>query len=329
MNFQSAPLVDLWSKGEFSKVADFKDIYYCFRLILGRNPNAEEISGHFGMQGTHLDEVVKSYVQSLEFQKRKLLKATLSDIKIIETKNFKIYVDLNDKAVGSNIISGTYEPHVTKIFSTYLKPGMRALDIGANIGYFSLLSASLVGKDGNVFAIEPNMNNCRLLQASINLNSFKNISIMQIAAHSSTDLLSLNSSYSNGTTSDLSTDIDLLIASNTVAAIQLDNLKELDKGVDFIKIDVEGAEYNALQGANKLISKFRPIIVSEYSPMLMPGISGVDGLTYLNFICSIGYDINVLNHDGSVQSFGSDTAGVQKAYDEAGVDHIDLLATPK
>lgn len=327
MHVQS--LNNLFVQGVFPKFADLNDIYYCFRLILGRNPNSEECEGHSGMIGVDLSEVVKSYLQSLEFQNRNLLKSKLGEVAITDKFGFKVCIDLNDQAVGIHVANGNYEPHVMRIFMRYLKPGMRVLDIGANIGFFSLLSASLVGEAGAVFAIEPNMNNCRFIQASKDLNCFENILIMQMAAHSSTGILSMNSSYSNGTTSSVSNDLDILMRSNTVAAIQLDNIKELDKGVDFIKIDVEGAEYHALLGAIELIRKFRPVIVSEFSPSAMPGISGVDGLTYLNLLCSFDYDLSVLYFNGTIQNYAQDTESVLKAFDSAGVDHIDLLATPK
>ena len=319
----------LCNRGAFSNSADINDIYYCFRLILGRNPNPEECKGHSGMVGVDLTEVVKSYVQSMEFQNRNLLKPSLSEVAIIEKSSFNVCCDPKDHGVGRVVAIGEYEPHITKIFRTYLKPNMRVLDIGANIGFFSLLSASLVGKNGAVFAVEPNMKNCRFIQASKDLNNFTNISIMQFAAHSSSGVLSNNSSFSNGTTSRPSLNLDILMTSNLVAAIQLDNIKDFDNGIDLIKVDVEGAEYNALLGAKELISKHRPIIITEFSPGAMPNISGVNGLTYLKFICSFGYELNVLNTDCTIHKYGQDAEGVLKAYNSVNVDHIDILAVPK
>lgn len=321
-------LEDLYTHNAFPEVASLDDIYHCFRLILGRNPNPEECKGHSGMVGAPLADVVKSYVQSLEFHNRNLFTSSAGNVVKQKIEDFWIFVDLNDQAVGAPIANGSYEPHVTGLFKKYLKPGMKVLDIGANVGYFSLLASTLVGANGGVFAIEPNMDNCKLLQASKNINGLGQLSIFQFAAGQATGMLTLNTSYSNGTTSNLSENADLLLSSRTVASIKIDNLREFDNGIDFIKIDVEGAEYSALFGAKELISKYRPIIVSEFSPTAMPSISGVDGATYLNFLYSLGYEICVVNFDGTIQNNKSDVKATLDAFDKAGVDHIDILALP-
>src|SRR5690606_15185214 len=65
-----------------------------------------------------------------------------------------------------------YEPHVTAEVRRLLQPGMTFVDVGANIGYFALLAASLVGAQGKVIAFEPNLENCELLRRSIAANGF-------------------------------------------------------------------------------------------------------------------------------------------------------------
>ncbi|TXI96004.1 MAG: FkbM family methyltransferase [Burkholderiaceae bacterium] len=325
---KKSELHQFYAEGAFSEVANIDDIYHCFRLILGRNPNPEECKGHAGMVGAPLTHVVKSYVQSLEFQRRELMRSSSSCPAMCSIEGFKILVDQGDQAVGIPILNGNYEPHVTALFKKFLRPGKRVLDIGANIGYFSLLASALVGESGAVFAVEPNMENCKLLQASKGLNQFHQLTIFQLAAGKTTGMLALNTSYSNGTTSSLSQNTDALMSSRTVASIKLDHLKDFDEGIDFIKIDVEGAEYSALVGASQLIEKFKPIIVSEFSPTAMPMISGVDGKAYLDFLISFGYELCVVKFDGTVENHHRDTKAVLRAFYEAGVDHIDLLALP-
>lgn len=203
---------------------------------------------------------------------------------------------------------------------------MHVLDIGANIGYFTMLSASLVGAAGSVMAIEPNAANAKLLEASRRINAFDNVVVVQAAAGREIGLLVLNTSHSNGTTASPSGDLKSLMDSITVPCFKIDDFIN-GKNIDFVKIDVEGAEYNALLGASDMIARCHPTIASEFSPDLMPGISGVDGPQYLQFLLSFGYNISVIEIDGSLTSCGNDVAKVMAAYFDSGVDHIDILMT--
>ena len=313
------------------KNATAEDIFYCFRLILGRAPNQEEWKGHVAQAGANINSVVGSYVNSLEFSRRLttfLHAQPDSRITLKDLKDFSIYVQDTDSAVGQHIKnSGEYEPHVTTVFRDRLKAGMHVLDIGANIGYFSMLSASLVKATGSVMAIEPNPNNAKLLEASRRANAFDNVLIVQAAAGREAGLLVLNTSHSNGTTAVLSSDLRSLIDSTTVPCFKIDDIVSKDKQIDFVKIDVEGAEYNALFGTSDIISRCHPTIVSEFSPDLMPGISGVNGPQYLEFLLNFGYKISVIELDDRLTDCGNDVAKVMAAYTHSGVDHIDLLMT--
>jgi hypothetical protein len=95
-----------------------------------------------------------------------------------------------------------------------------------------------------------------------------------------------------------------------------------------IKIDTEGAEFNVLIGLSGTIDRDRPMIVSEFSPSTLPGISHCSGPEYLRFLIAKGYRIGVIEYDGSETGFGDDVDGVMAAYSRSGVDHIDLIAAP-
>jgi len=320
------------SEKEYSHLADEQDIYYCFRLLLGRPPDRVELQGHLSQTGLDLNSVVSQYLNSFEFSRRlaDLSKREVDDrVFLKEMETFSLYVQEGDSAVGKHIKHlGAYEPHVTSVFSRELKPGMNVIDIGANIGYFTMLAAKLVGPNGSVMAIEPNPINVKLMEASRRTNSLDNVTIVQAAAGRGLGLLMLNTSFSNGTTAGLSADLVSLLDATTVPCLVIDDLVPADRHVDFVKIDVEGAEYNALFGAQKTIRRCKPTIVSEFGPAGMPGISGVTGPEYLQFLLGFGYDISVIEKDGSLVDCGNDVEKVMNAFFDSGVDHIDIVFTP-
>jgi FkbM family methyltransferase len=309
--------------------ATTSDVLACFRLLLGRMPNAEEWRGHSMRAGEPLASVVSSYLSSLEFERRGLLSRQIAD-DIVPTKvqGFVVYSSLDDAAVGKHVRDDNYERDVTALFRASLRPGMSVVDIGANIGYFTLLAASLVGPQGRVLAIEPNQRNVRLLEASRRANDFRHVTVAQTAAGRETGLLVLNTSYSNGTTSDLPTDLAQFLAAEAVPAMRLDTLLDREMPVDFIKIDVEGAEFNALLGGETTIRRWRPLLVSEFSPSLMPGISHVSGEDYLRWLIGLGYDLSVLEQDASLTRTGDDIGAVMDIYRARMSDHIDIVAQP-
>src|SRR6516162_684990 len=313
---------------EHTKTATYEDIFYCFRLLLGRSPNPEEWPGHSSRVGEDLENVVSSYVTSREFAERGLLNKTYRDqVELVRLPRFSLFASNDDLAVVHHVLGGTYEPGIAAIFDRYVKPGMAVVDIGANIGYLTMLLASLVESSGLVVAVEPNPENIKLLEASRRVNGFDQVLVIQAAAGRRTGLLALNVSHSNGMTGELRDDVDALFASRPVPCFALDAILPKDRQFDFVKIDTEGAELNALIGLSETIDRDRPIIVSEFSPGMLQGISGCSGPEYLRFLIAKKYRIGVIEPDGSETSFGDDVDGVMGVYLHSGVDHIDIIGT--
>ncbi len=309
--------------------ATARDIFYCFRLLLGRHPNPEEWRGHAGRVGEDLNGVVASYVNSLEYTLREGPRPERAATTVLShVEGVRIYSALDDASVGRAVRAGLYEPEVCAQFRRLLRPGMNVLDLGANIGFFTLLAASLVGPSGSVVAVEPNPANARLIEASRRANAFDQVEVLQVAAGRAHGLLVLNTDFSNGTTAGLPDDVAVVLSAQTVPALRIDALLRRDRPVHLIKIDVEGAEYPALLGCEETIRRDRPAIVSEFSPYLMPGISGVDGPTYLRWLIGLGYRISVLRDDGGLDPAGKEVERVMQAYLARGSDHIDIVAEP-
>ncbi|HEY6204401.1 MAG TPA: FkbM family methyltransferase [Candidatus Limnocylindria bacterium] len=305
-----------------------EDIFFCFRLLLGRPPNQEEWGGHFAQAGGDLDALVRSYMTSFEFSKRAdtlLRHGTDGRVSLATSNRFSIYVQEADAQVSEHVKRDAYEPNVTAVFLERLRPGMHVLDIGANIGWYTMLSASLVGSSGSVTAIEPNPDSAKLLEASRRANAFDNVTVLQVAAGREPGLLVLHGSYGDAMTLATPDDAAALTSATTVPSFKVDDLIPRDMKIDLVKIDVQGAEYNALLGASELIKRCHPTIVSEFSPNMMPGISGVDGREYLRFLLGFGYKIAVIEGDGTLRDCGTDAERVMAAYLAGGVDHIDIL----
>jgi FkbM family methyltransferase len=315
---------------EYIETATHDDIFYCFRLLLGRNPNPEEWPGHSSRAGEDLENVVSSYVTSREFAARGLLTKTYRDqVELVQFPRFSVFASNEDLAVGHHVIGGRpYDQGITAIFERYVKPGMVVLDVGANIGCLTMLLASLVEPSGLVVAVEPNPENVKLLEANRRVNGFDQVLVIQAAAGRQTGLLALNVSYSNGMTGELPDDVGAILASRPVPCFALDAVLPPDRRFDLLKIDTEGAELNALIGLSKTIDRDRPMIVSEFSPGTLPGISHCSGPEYLGFLIARGYQIAVIEKDGFETNFGHDVSGVMGAYSRSGIDHIDIIATP-
>nr|WP_321983624.1 FkbM family methyltransferase [uncultured Lichenicoccus sp.] len=313
--------------GSFSPVATPADILACFRLLLGRLPNREEWRGHVSRAGERLDTVVGSYVNSLEFSCRSLGAAgKLGSAEQVRLPDFSIYFEADDAAVGQHVRANNYEADVTAVFRRFVRPGAHVLDLGANIGYFTMLSAALVGPSGSVMAIEPNPNNARLVEASRRANGFAHVRVVQVAAGREPGLLVLHRSHSNGTTSVAPDDAASLLAAETVACVRVDGIVPRRRRIGFIKADVEGAEYLALSGCLRIIRRHRPVIVTEFSPSMMPGISGISGLGYLRWLIGLGYRLSIVLPDGGLRAAEPDA--IMREHAERGVDHLDLVAEP-
>lgn len=313
-------------KREFSDVADFDDIYGCFRLILGRPPAPEEWSGHKALAGRPLVDVVNTYVSSKEFKARSLDYLDLSKIAQVAVRGFDMMVPTNDPQVGIHIYERQgYEEQITDFISAFLPQGGGFLDIGANIGYFSLLAASIVGSQGKVIAYEPGTTNVKFLTLNKALNSFEQLDVLPVAASDEKGLLLYDSSGSNGFIGELNEDVKHIFGSSLVYSIPVDDACNAMIRLDIIKIDVEGAEYLSLKGASKTIQKFQPIIISEFSPPALMAVSKVKPESYLKYILELAdYFIYCVSGSGLVPCY-KDIDKVIDMFSQSGADHIDIV----
>ena len=146
------------------------------------------------------------------------------------------------------------------------------VDVGANLGYYSLLAAQLVGPSGRSWHLEPNSENCRLLLSSLRLAGVTNVELLPVAA----DVSSGWAYYSThvGSNGGLVNEEDLLSRPGTVVpTFPLDEL--VTRQVDFLKMDVEAPKDGSSRGPARIIEHDRPIITTELKEEMLRRVSGM------------------------------------------------------
>ena len=210
----------------------------------------------------------------------------------------ELFADTADAAVTPGLQSGEYEPHLSAVFERYCTPGMTVVDVGANLGYYALLAAHLVGPTGTVVALEPNSENCRLLLSSLRLGGVTNVEVLPVAA----DVRAGWAYYSThvGSNGGLVDDADLLARPGVVVpTFPLDDLVEGPVGL--LKMDVEGAEGRVVKGASRIIERDRPLITTELKDEMLRRVSGMSIADYLGYFEGIGYTPTLLQKDGAAE----------------------------
>lgn len=196
----------------------------------------------------------------------------VKDIKLPNTQ-FQIVIDPSHNACVDETIAlqGQWERNITDRLTEFIKPNMTFFDIGANIGYFSLFVASLLKNTGKVHAFEPINKLAEQIKKSVAVNNFNNITIHQVGLGDTEMETSINIRDENMGGSSLFDYKDLNLV--TISSIEKISIKTIDSlftpqtKVDVIKIDVEGYELEALQGARKLLQAQHPVIFMEFSPI--------------------------------------------------------------
>lgn len=159
--------------------------------------------------------------------------------------------------------SGLHEVAVQRAMSGLVKPGMTFWDVGANIGFFTILASRLVTDAGRVDAFEPMPENRERLHAALEANGCRNVTVHDCAVSAAAGETILYSHESSAMWSLLPTG-----DGNEGIAVHCETLDAVAGSVpapDVIKIDVEGAELDALRGARGLLSKTRPTLLVEFS----------------------------------------------------------------
>jgi len=173
------------------------------------------------------------------------------------TKDFNLKISPNDHPIVDSLReTGLWEPRTTKFLKDNLKPGQVFYDIGASVGYYTIMASNLVGNSGMVYAFEPFEENLEMLNENIKNNKSDNVVVIPRAVSSKSGKLKLFSNGRPGQNSVNKVGNDYKIAE----AISLDEFEIKDKP-DFIKIDVEGHELEVLKGMTKILDTKKELVI--------------------------------------------------------------------
>jgi FkbM family methyltransferase len=265
-------------------------------------------------------------------KKNKLINLTVHGIESSLKTNYaqvwagKMFLHPNDAFRLS--IYGIHGTHDFKIIKNNVKDGDNVIDLGANIGYFTLILAKLVGPTGKVFAFEPDPRNLALLKKNVEYNNYKNVIIVPKAVSNVNDKCTLytgqktfgqNKIYKPKNTK---TQKFIPIDSETVRLDDFFKTNGLLDKISFIKMDIEGAEFLALSGMKEILKLNKNIKIfteAEISYLEDAGSSYdqfIDLLTENDFTFSLADNrsetltkVNksqlekILNDEGSVNIF--------------------------
>jgi FkbM family methyltransferase len=210
-----------------------------------------------------------------------------------------------DPGIGSElIVRGIHEKHCTRELKRRLRPGMHTIDIGANIGYYALMEARLVGPEGRVYAIEPVPENFQLLKRNVTLNGFEDrVRIFQLAIGDVSGIARMNLSTFSTRHSFVARpereqagilEVPMVSFEDFVAKEEVD-LERLG----LIRMDVEGFEVKIIPGMARTLRRCKELsLCIEFHQRKFGQIPGASWRGCLRVLQDVGVHIDRLHYGG-------------------------------
>ena len=239
--------------------------------------------------------------------------------------NIKLAVFLDSEISRCVYIEGVYEPNQFYFLSKFLKKGMVFIDVGANVGLYSLFASRLVGKTGQVVAIEPSLREFNRLKQNLKMNKIKNLKALKLALTNRDAIKKLNVAISpyegHNSFGPFGYETTKIDHTEDVVTKTLDKLvqKTKIKQIDAIKIDVKGAELSVLEGGLQTLKLLKPLPLMELSDRTLTK-QGSNSNQIWKLLSRLSYIIYEFN-----QSSGK----LQKAKQKKYYDGENIIVIPK
>lgn len=259
--------------------------------------NILTILGYIWFHPANRGRRVRAIARAVKWQLRKRLLPGPRDICVFGGLTLRCYPD--SPSAGLIIYCNEFpDYHEMHFMRRYLRPGDGVLDVGANIGVYSLLAASQVGPAGRVLAFEPGPEAHRRLTENLRINRLDNVKVHTCALGDRVGVVDFLNQCD--TTNRMQTAADAGKSVVSVSVARLDDIVEIDCAMG--KMDIEGAEPIALRGAERMLKEANP-------PVWLLEINGslhAFGFTesnFANWLSQQGYDLGLYDADRNELSF--------------------------
>jgi FkbM family methyltransferase len=279
------------------------EVRISYRFAFGVEPKAPDLGYH----RTHasFEDMRRVFLNAPEFAANHGFDRQFGsrNIAVEVPPGLTMWLSLADMHVATGILAGDWEPIETRFVEGALGTGSVFWDIGAMFGWFALHAARLVGNRGCVVAFEPQALHHMLLRRNVLSNGFERIvQTYELALSDRSGIAQLRRDPPSGVggASNLgNTWIDMHGSKDAASPVGIDagiarlaclDDLSLERRPDLVKIDVEGAEFQVLKGAERSLRHYRPMILCELFPTQLRRVSGVDGAELLALVESWGYE---------------------------------------
>lgn len=221
-------------------------------------------------------------------------------------------------------VRGVWEPENSRVLAKLLQAGDCFVDVGANIGYFAVLSGRKVAPGGQVVALEPMPETREWLEKNIALNGLKNVQVVGAAAAENAGELRLHL-FAGETVANASEHAAgrEAVQTLTVPTVALDEvMRDLPEGTVVLKVDVEGGEWGVFAGAREFLRQRRPVLMFELFPALGQE-AGWQPAGLLGTLREFGYEFYISTGEALRPLRDKDLPTVESG------DHIDVFAFVK
>jgi FkbM family methyltransferase len=236
----------------------------------------------------------------------------LGNIKIIQKANFELRAIVKPETVkfyGNTMFLDKYDMnqlsvlgqegkdyHEISFIRDKIGKGDKVLDVGANIGTYTVLLSNWVGSTGTVYSFEPSKDNCEIIKKTLKINNMENVKLIEKAV----------TNFNGQSNLDVGVDCtgyyitrDIVSKSSIVQCVKLDDIFKNNEKIDFMKLDAEGQELNVLKGMHELLKQPQLKIMMEFEPETHSKEN--DPEKTLDLLESYGYTFTDIGRNGVIK----------------------------